>query len=68
MSQWQHIDISAFGGPENLRTVTERQLPEPQPGQVRVKVLVAGTGFTDTIIRRGLYVDVKVVLDCQKTN
>lgn len=59
MPPWKHIDISAFGGPENLRTVTENHLPEPGPGQVRVKVLTAGTGFTDTIIRRGQYVDVK---------
>lgn len=59
MPQWKHIDISAFGGPENLRTVTENHLPEPAPGQVRAKVLTAGTGFTDTIIRQGQYVDVK---------
>lgn len=57
--QWKHVDISAFGGPENMRVVTETALPEPGPGQVRVKVLTAGTGFTDTIIRQGQYVDVK---------
>ena len=57
--QWKHIDISAFGGPENMQVVTEEKLPEPARGQVRVKVLTAGTGFTDTIIRQGQYVDVK---------
>lgn len=57
--QWKHVDINAFGGPENIRIVTENALPEPGPGQIRVKVLTAGTGFTDTIIRQGQYVDVK---------
>lgn len=56
---WQRIELTAFGGPENLRVVQESHLPEPAPGQVRVKVLTAGTGFTDTIIRQGQYVDVK---------
>ncbi len=57
--QWQHVDITTFGGPENMKIVSETSLPEPAPGQVRVKVLTAGTGFTDTIIRQGQYVDVK---------
>ncbi len=57
--QWKHVDISAFGGPANMRVVTENQLPQPAAGQLRVKVLTAGTGFTDTIIRQGQYVDVK---------
>lgn len=56
---YQHIVLKAFGGPENLGLVTEAALPEPGPGQVRVKVLTAGTGFTDTIIRQGQYIDVK---------
>ncbi|WP_372748772.1 medium chain dehydrogenase/reductase family protein [Litorivivens sp.] len=57
--QWKHVDISAFGGPENIKVITEDTLPQPAPGQVRVKVLTAGTGFTDTVIRQGQYVDVK---------
>lgn len=56
---WQRIELTAFGGPDNLRVVEETQLPEPAAGEVRVKVLAAGTGFTDTIIRQGQYVDVK---------
>jgi len=58
-STWQHIELQQFGGPEQLKLVTEPRLPEPGPGQVRVKVLTAGTGFTDTIIRQGQYPDVK---------
>lgn len=54
-----HVDIKQFGGPDQFTVIEEDSLPEPAPGQVRVKVLTAGTGFTDTIIRQGQYVDVK---------
>jgi NADPH:quinone reductase-like Zn-dependent oxidoreductase len=37
--------------------VEESSIPEPGPGDVRIKVLAAGTGFTDTMIRRGRYPD-----------
>jgi NADPH:quinone reductase-like Zn-dependent oxidoreductase len=57
--QWTRIELAAFGGPEQLRVVEETALPEPGPGQVRVRVLAAGTGFTDTIIRLGQYPGVK---------
>ena len=50
---WQHVRISRFGGPEVLQVVEEPTIPEPGPGEVRIKVLAAGTGFTDTMIRRG---------------
>jgi NADPH:quinone reductase-like Zn-dependent oxidoreductase len=56
---WQHVRISRFGGPEVLHVVEESAIPEPGPGQVRIKVLAAGTGFTDTMIRRGRYPDFK---------
>ena len=39
--------------------VEESAIPEPGPGEVRIKVLAAGTGFTDTMIRRGRYPDFK---------
>jgi len=54
---WQHVRISEFGGPEVLQVVEESTIPEPGPGEVRIKVLAAGTGFTDTMIRRGRYPD-----------
>ena len=56
---YQRVVLTAFGGPENLVVETPGSLPEPGPGEVRVRVLTAGTGFTDTIIRRGQYPDVK---------
>jgi NADPH:quinone reductase-like Zn-dependent oxidoreductase len=39
--------------------VEESVIPEPGPDEVRIKVLAAGTGFTDTMIRRGRYPDFK---------
>ncbi len=56
---WQHIRIARFGGPEVLEMAEEQTLPDPGPGEVRIKVLAAGTGFTDTFIRRGRYPDFK---------
>jgi NADPH:quinone reductase-like Zn-dependent oxidoreductase len=57
--RWQHIRIARFGGPDVLELVEEAAVPEPGPGEVRIKVLAAGTGFTDTFIRRGRYPDFK---------
>jgi NADPH:quinone reductase-like Zn-dependent oxidoreductase len=54
---WQHLRISRFGGPEVLEVAEESTIPEPGVGEVRIKVLAAGTGFTDTMIRRGRYPD-----------
>jgi NADPH:quinone reductase-like Zn-dependent oxidoreductase len=56
---WQHLRISRFGGPEVLQMTEERIIPDPSTGEVRIKVLAAGTGFTDTMIRRGRYPDFK---------
>ena len=56
---WQHIRISRFGGPEVLELVEQPTIPDPGPGEVRIKVLAAGTGFTDSFIRRGRYPDFK---------
>jgi len=56
---WQHILISRFGGPEVLEMALAPVIPEPGPGEVRLRVIAAGTGFTDTMIRRGRYPDFK---------
>jgi NADPH:quinone reductase-like Zn-dependent oxidoreductase len=56
---WQHLRISRFGGPAVLEVVEESTIPEPGAGEVLIKVLAAGTGFTDTMIRRGRYPDFK---------
>jgi NADPH:quinone reductase-like Zn-dependent oxidoreductase len=56
---WQYIRIARFGGPEVLEPAEQPTIPDPGPGEVRIKVLAAGTGFTDTFIRRGRYPDFK---------
>ena len=48
------IIITALGGPEVLKYI-EEDLPEPGPGEVRVKVLAAGVSFADVLMRHGLY-------------
>jgi NADPH2:quinone reductase len=53
--KYNRIVISKFGAPEVLQKVTEKELPIPQKGQVRVKVLTTSASFTDTLIRRGIY-------------
>src|ERR1700681_2572422 len=56
---WQRVRLSQFGGPEVLELAEESAIPNPGPGEVRIKVLAAGTGFTDSFIRRGRYPDFK---------
>jgi NADPH:quinone reductase-like Zn-dependent oxidoreductase len=56
---WQAVQIRRFGGPEVLELVELPGVPRPGPGEVRLKVLAAGTGFTDTFIRSGRYPDVR---------
>ena len=48
------IRIHGFGGPEVLRE-DDLPLPEPGPGQARVKLAAAGVNFIDTYHRKGLY-------------
>jgi NADPH:quinone reductase-like Zn-dependent oxidoreductase len=47
---YRRIVISQPGKPEVLQVVEEK-LPEPQPGEVRIKVLVAGVAFIDVLAR-----------------
>lgn len=56
---YKRIIITEFGGPEVLKVIEEPTLPEPKPGEVRVKVLVTSAAFTDVMIRKGMYRDVK---------
>jgi NADPH:quinone reductase-like Zn-dependent oxidoreductase len=56
---YTRVIITQFGGPEVLKVVEEPTLPEPGPGEVRVRVLATSAAFTDTMIRKGMYPDVK---------
>lgn len=42
-------------GPEDVLQVTERPTPEPQPGEVLVRVRAAGVNRADLLQRRGRY-------------
>jgi len=46
--------VTRLGGPETLQYI-EEGIPEPGPGEVRVKVLATGVSFADVLMRRGLY-------------
>jgi NADPH:quinone reductase len=48
------IRIHSTGGPEVL-TYDEVELPQPGPGEVRVKLAASGVNFIDTYQRKGLY-------------
>src|SRR6266567_620648 len=48
------IRIHNTGGPEVL-THDEVELPQPGPGEARVKLAASGVNFIDTYQRKGLY-------------
>lgn len=48
------VQLSTTGGPEVLRPV-DLDVPEPGPGEVRVRVEAAGVNFIDTYHRSGAY-------------
>src|SRR5215216_7246090 len=50
----KRVVIDHFGGPEVL-TVEEDDIPQPGPGEVRVRVLAAGVSFSDALLRAGTY-------------
>jgi NADPH2:quinone reductase len=50
----QAIQIREVGGPDKLMLV-DLDLPEPGPGQVRLRIEAAGVNFIDTYFRTGLY-------------
>ncbi len=54
---YQSIVVSAFGGPEELQLESHSALPEPGPGEVRLRVLTASASFTDVMVRKGQYQD-----------
>ena len=56
---WTRIVVTEFGGPDCLEAEEVDALPEPAEGEVRVRVLVTSAAFTDVMIRKGKYPDVK---------
>jgi NADPH:quinone reductase len=56
---WKKIVLTAFGSPNVLEVQTVEALPEPLVSEVRLRVLVTSAAFTDVMIRKGMYPDVK---------
>jgi NADPH2:quinone reductase len=57
-TQQRVLMLPKFGGPDEF-VVVERPVPEPGAGEVLVKVLAASVQFTDVILRKGQYPDLK---------
>ena len=57
-TQQRVLLLRKFGGPDGF-AVVERPVPEPDVGEVLVKVLAASVQFTDIRLRKGQYPDLK---------
>jgi NADPH2:quinone reductase len=49
------VGIAQFGGPEQLALRDDWPLPEPGPGEARVRVAMAGVNYIDVYMRSGQY-------------
>jgi NADPH:quinone reductase-like Zn-dependent oxidoreductase len=52
--RYTRIIVTHYGGPEELQVV-EEECPEPQEGEVRVRVLAAGVSLPDLMMREGMH-------------
>lgn len=50
----KQVLLTEIGGPEVLQIV-KRDVPQPGPGEVRVKILATGVAFADVLMRHGKY-------------
>ena len=56
---YRYVAMDSFGGPGVLLVKEKDALPEPGPHEVRIRVVATSAAFTDTLIRRGIYPDLK---------
>ena len=52
--RYTRIIVTRYGGPDALRVV-EEECPEPNAGEVRVRVLAAGVSLPDLLMREGVH-------------
>lgn len=50
----QRVVVTRYGGPDLLEVI-EEPIPEPRPGEVRVRVLAAGVSLPDVMAREGIH-------------
>jgi NADPH2:quinone reductase len=50
----RRIVVPRYGGPD-VMTIVEEAIPEPGPHEVRVRIIAAGVGYPDVLIREGMY-------------
>jgi len=50
----KRIAVTRYGPTEVLKVV-EEDIPEPNPGEVRVRILTAGASFADVLLREGIH-------------
>ena len=51
---YRHVTVTKLGGPEVLQ-IQEDELPQPEPGAVRVRILAAGLSLPDLFMREGVH-------------
>ncbi|MFW6302283.1 MAG: medium chain dehydrogenase/reductase family protein [Bacteroidales bacterium] len=56
---YKKVVITEYGTPEVMQLIEEATLPEPKADEVRIKVINTSANFTDMMIRKGKYPDVK---------
>ena len=54
---WHNIIVPEFGDADVMQWTQHNILPEPEAGEVRIRVLAASASFTDIMIRKGLYAE-----------
>src|SRR5690348_6371128 len=52
--KYKHIVVAHYGGPDELQVI-EEECPEPQKGEVRIRVLAAGVSLPDVMMREGIH-------------
>lgn len=52
---FKQVVITQAGPADVLEVVETAPLPQPGPGEVRLRVIAASASFTDIIVRKGLY-------------
>src|SRR5688500_14425868 len=57
MPTMRAVQVSKANGPFEL---VEREIPEPRPGQVRIKVEACGVCHSDVLVKSGAYPGLKL--------